>query len=133
MSTRKKNSDGALNEPVPTVFDGLPPSPENGGAAIKKSNGKPRKVKLDQITEDELDSRELLRVLSEVRNGNFSARMSIDKVGINGKICDTLNEIITFNEILVQELNQARNIIGKQGKLNHRVEMPRMARGSWST
>jgi HAMP domain-containing protein/signal transduction histidine kinase/DNA-binding response OmpR family regulator len=32
----------------------------------------------------------------------------------------------------VRELTEARNVIGKQGKLNHRVEMPRMAGGSWS-
>jgi HAMP domain-containing protein/DNA-binding response OmpR family regulator/nitrogen-specific signal transduction histidine kinase len=132
MSTRKKNTDGALDAPVPTVFDGLPVPPENGGAAVKKTAAKSRKVKLEEIAEDSLDSRELLRVLSEVKNGNFSTRMAVDKVGISGKICDTLNEIIALNETLVSELNQARSVIGKQGKLNHRVEMPRMARGSWS-
>jgi HAMP domain-containing protein/signal transduction histidine kinase/DNA-binding response OmpR family regulator len=132
MSTKKKNSNGALEAPVPTVFDGLPVPPENDITSVKKSNGKSKKAKLEEIAEDELDSRELLRVLSEVKNGNFSARMAIDKVGISGKIYDTLNEIIALNETLVSELNQARNIIGKQGKLNHRVEMPRMARGSWS-
>jgi len=82
---------------------------------------------------DELDIRELLKVLSEVKNGNFTARMPIDKVGVSGKICDTLNEIIGMNEYLVQELTLARNTIGKQGHLNHRVELPRTARGSWTT
>ncbi|HET7898086.1 MAG TPA: HAMP domain-containing protein, partial [Flavisolibacter sp.] len=87
---------------------------------------------MEETLDDEIDRRELLRVLSEVKNGNFSARMAVDKVGISGKICDTLNEIIALNETLISEINQARSIIGKQGKLNHRVEMPRMARGSWS-
>src|SRR5438034_976430 len=32
----------------------------------------------------------------------------------------------------MQELNLERNTIGKQGRLNHRVELPRSARGSWS-
>ena len=80
--------------------------------------------------EDELDLKELLRVLGEVKDGNFNARMSIDKIGVSGKICDTLNEIISLNEILERELMLARNTIGKQGKLNHRVELPRTARGS---
>jgi HAMP domain-containing protein len=82
---------------------------------------------------DDLDERELLKVLSEVRLGNFSVRMPIDKVGMSGKICDTLNEIISLNEALVEELTLARNTIGKQGHLNHRVELPRSARGSWAT
>jgi hypothetical protein len=132
MSTKKKNPASALNAPVPTVFDGLPVTEEQDMAPAKKTNGKSRKIKEPVPDEDSLDARELLRVLSDVKNGNFSTRMSVDKVGISGKIYDTLNEIIILNETLVSELNQARNIIGKQGKLNHRVEMPRMARGSWS-
>src|SRR6476620_10756605 len=76
--------------------------------------------------------RELLKVLAAVKNGDFSARMPVDKVGVSGKICDTLNDIIAMNECLVQELTLARNTIGKQGHLNHRVELPRTARGSWS-
>ena len=58
--------------------------------------------------------------------------MPIDKLGINGKICDTLNDIISLNEILVEELTVARNTIGTQGRLNHRVELPKYARGSWN-
>ncbi|MCK7557239.1 HAMP domain-containing protein [Chitinophaga sedimenti] len=82
---------------------------------------------------DDLDLRQLLQVLAEVKNGNFSARMPIDSLGISGKICDTLNDIISLNETLVDELNLARNTIGIQGKLNHRVTLPRTARGSWNT
>ncbi len=133
MSTKKKESNGAFDAPVPTVIDGLELPNENAVKPSKKSNGKPKKIITSDSSEDELDSRELLRILSEVRNGNFVARMPIDAVGMSGKICDTLNEIISLNEILVRELAEARNVIGKQGKLNHRVEMPRMARGSWST
>src|SRR5205809_665324 len=101
----------------------------------KISNGKARKPVQTNGIEfyDELDLRELLKVLSEVKNGNFTARMPVDKVGVSGKICDTLNDIIAMNENLVQELSLARNTIGKQGHLNHRVELPKTARGSWST
>src|SRR5689334_16970013 len=45
-----------------------------------------------------LDTRDLLHVLTQVKNGNFSVRLPIDQVGISGKICDTLNEIISLNE-----------------------------------
>src|SRR6478735_5877516 len=102
--------------------------------AEKSSNGKTKKLVSTNghNFSDELDMRELLTVLSEVKNGNFTVRMPVDKVGVSGKICDTLNEIIGMNECLVQELTLARNTIGKQGHLNHRVELPRTARGSWS-
>ncbi|HRO43947.1 MAG TPA: HAMP domain-containing protein, partial [Flavipsychrobacter sp.] len=76
--------------------------------------------------------KELLNVLTEVRSGNFSVRMPIDQVGISGKICDTLNEIITLNEKMTHEFTRASNVIGKQGKLNHRIDIP-YARGAWNT
>ena len=105
-------------------------------AIIKKTNGangkQKNKISSNGINHDELNAPELLKVLSEIRNGNFSVRMPIDKLGINGKICDTLNDIISLNEILVEELMVARNTIGKQGRLNHRVELPKYARGSWN-
>ncbi|MGX5820163.1 HAMP domain-containing protein [Chitinophaga lutea] len=82
---------------------------------------------------DSLDPSHLLQVLTEVRNGNFSVRMPVDKTGINGKICDLMNDIIFLNETLVEELHIASNTIGKSGRLNHRVAMPRSARGSWNT
>ncbi|MES2647276.1 MAG: HAMP domain-containing protein [Bacteroidota bacterium] len=100
-----------------------------------KSNGKRGKKQVaGNLPEvDELDPKELIRVLAEVKNGNFKVRMSVDKIGMTGKICDTLNDIISLNEILERELMLARNTIGKQGKLNHRVELPKYASGSWYT
>jgi HAMP domain-containing protein len=101
----------------------------------KPTNGK-SKTKIHTTSmqfSDELDMVELLKVLSAVKNGDFSARMAVDRIGVSGKICDTLNEIISLNETFVQELTLARNTIGKQGHLNHRVELPRTARGSWHT
>src|ERR1700741_818844 len=58
------------------------------------------------------DNKELLRILTEVKNGNFTVRMPIDQTGLNGKICDTLNEIIALNEKMMQEFTHAGNTIG---------------------
>ena len=104
-------------------------------AVIKKTNGK-SKIKAETPSyqfEDGLNNRELLQILNEVKNGNFGVRMPIDRMGISGKICDTLNDIISLNETLFKELTLARNNIGKQGRLNHRVELPRSARGAWNS
>ncbi|MBL0745340.1 HAMP domain-containing protein [Chryseolinea lacunae] len=76
-------------------------------------------------------SKELLRVLTEVKNGNFSVRMPIDEEGLNGKIYDTLNEIISLNETMMLEFTRAGNTIGKQGKLTQRIEIP-STKGAWS-
>ncbi len=78
---------------------------------------------IEQV-DGQLNQRELLQVLNEVRNGNFTVRMPIDQVGISGKICDTLNEIISMNERMMQEFTKAGNTIGKQGKLTQRIEIP---------
>jgi HAMP domain-containing protein/signal transduction histidine kinase/DNA-binding response OmpR family regulator len=78
------------------------------------------------------DDRYLLEVLTQVKNGNFSVRMPIDKEGLSGKICDTINEIISLNEKMMLEFTKAGNTIGKQGKLTQRIDIP-SAKGSWAT
>jgi HAMP domain-containing protein len=87
------------------------------------SNGHP-------VVSGTLDARELLRVLTEVKNGNFTVRMPVDEVGLNGKVFDTLNEIISLNERMMSEFTRAGNTIGKQGKLTQRIELP-STKGSW--
>ena len=77
-----------------------------------------------------IQAAELLRVLTEVKNGNFTVRMPIDGVGVNGKIYDTLNEVIALNEKMMLEFTRAGNTIGKHGKLTQRIELP-SNKGSW--
>jgi HAMP domain-containing protein/signal transduction histidine kinase/CheY-like chemotaxis protein len=79
-----------------------------------------------------LDDKELLRILLQVRNGNFAVRMPIGEVGVKGRVFDTLNEIISLNEEMMREFTKAGNTIGKQGKLTQRIEVPN-AKGSWAT
>src|SRR3954447_20424678 len=128
---------------VPDLTGDSPVSINSGSAEVamveparKKTNGngkvKNKTTGPTNFYDAELDRRELLRVLSEVKNGNFSVRMPIDLIGIDGKICDTLNDIIYINEKLMAELTIAGKTIGKQGKLNHRVDLP-YAKGTWNT
>jgi HAMP domain-containing protein/signal transduction histidine kinase/DNA-binding response OmpR family regulator len=99
---------------------------------LKTSRKKNELIDIGSGPAENFDSKQLLKVLMEVKNGNFAVRMPIDEVGLNGKICDTLNEIITLNERMMFEFTKAGNIIGKQGKLTQRIEIPN-AKGSWST
>ena len=68
------------------------------GAAVATPHRVSRSERISQSNHaaEIIDERELLAVLTEVRNGNFTARMPIDKLGLSGKICDTLNEIISL-------------------------------------
>src|SRR6187200_2083216 len=109
------------------------PTPVITGKANGNGNGSKQHKNGNNGSIDEIDSYELLRLLLEVKEGNFSVRMPGDKLGISGKICDTLNGIIQLNEALVEELTKARNTIGLKGHLNHRVELPRFAKGSWAS
>src|ERR1700759_701796 len=81
---------------------------------------------------DALDLRELLRVLSLVKNGRLNTRMPVRQAGINGRICEVLNDIIDMNERLVAEISEAEKIIGKKGNLSKRIELPD-ARGDWAS
>jgi HAMP domain-containing protein len=82
------------------------------------------------IEKDLIDPTELLTVLLEVKRGNFETRMPINSVGLVGKVCDTLNEIISNNKKLVEEFSRARNTIGREGKLNERIIINE-AEGEW--
>src|SRR4051812_24083227 len=79
---------------------------------------------------DTLDTRELLRVLSAARKGDFSVRMPEDNTGVAGKIADTLNGIIELNQRLAGELQRVGSAVGEEGKVNQRVSLGDV-QGSW--
>ncbi|HEY9896942.1 MAG TPA: HAMP domain-containing protein, partial [Candidatus Sericytochromatia bacterium] len=82
------------------------------------------------VNTDNLDPKQLLSILAEVKKGNFSVRMSIDQTGIAGKIADTLNDIIEMNERLSNELEHVSTVVGKEGKIGERASLGN-AKGSW--
>src|SRR5690349_13662043 len=95
----------------------LKPLFNGSGKPVKKVSADPKPANGHNDHNNELDLRELLKILSDVRNGDFTVRMPVDKLGLGGKICDILNDIIQMNETLVDELTEARNTIGRQGHL----------------
>lgn len=126
MSSRKKVTNGS--------------APDNRSAdqtaTLPKPSGKkkqdPAFLSDSESASDALAGKDLLFVLTEVKNGNFTVRMPVDQLGINGKICDTLNEVIAMTQKMMEEFTRAGSTIGKQGKLTQRIELPE-AKGSWNT
>lgn len=94
------------------------------------SKPKQKKIASNGI-DDHLDVKELLNVLSMVKNGKLDVRMPVTQAGINGRICEVLNDIIEMNERLVAEISSAEITIGKKGNLSKRIEMPD-AKGEWA-
>ncbi|UVO27287.1 HAMP domain-containing protein [Bradyrhizobium arachidis] len=81
---------------------------------------------------DEPDSRqELLLALQAMRSGDFSVRMSGEYLGIDGKIADTLNEIIAANQRMAQQLELVGEVVGREGRTKQRVRFG-LASGSWA-
>src|SRR5688500_17724465 len=104
MKNRKKLSAESGNGSVVHKSVKAAPPRKKKTVVVKETNGAAahdnRRVhhgdaEIDKQLSGNYDSRELLRVLTAVKNGDFSVRMPFDQVGISGKISDTLNEIIT--------------------------------------
>ncbi|MDQ3283497.1 MAG: HAMP domain-containing protein, partial [Acidobacteriota bacterium] len=72
----------------------------------------------------------LLRALTSVKKGDFSVRMPVEFTGVQGKIADTLNDILDLNERTASEIERISNVVGKEGKLNQRAQVP-AAGGQW--
>ncbi|HVS32027.1 MAG TPA: HAMP domain-containing protein [Thermoanaerobaculia bacterium] len=72
----------------------------------------------------------LLRTLTSMKKGDFKARMPVEFTGPQGKIADTLNDILEQNDRMAGEIERISNVVGKEGKLNSRMQTP-AANGSW--
>src|SRR5256886_1791915 len=72
----------------------------------------------------------LLRTLASMKKGDFGVRMPVEFTGTQGKIADTLNDILELNERSTHEIERIANVVGKEGKLNQRAPSPG-ASGQW--
>ena len=72
----------------------------------------------------------ILASLQTMRDGDFSVRLPVAWVGLEGKIADTFNEIAAANEQMAAELNRVGQAVGKEGKTRERTRF-QQSRGSW--
>ncbi len=73
---------------------------------------------------------DLLAALQAVKDGDFSVRMPGDHAGIYGKVCDTLNEIVSANARMAHQLQTIGQVVGKDGQTRRRVRLG-IASGAW--
>jgi HAMP domain-containing protein/CheY-like chemotaxis protein/signal transduction histidine kinase len=89
--------------------------------------GKPSKAQSNPQTDD---LALILASLQTMRDGDFSVRLPVAWVGLEGKIADTFNDIVAANEQMAAELNRVGQAVGKEGKTRERTRF-QQSRGSW--
>ena len=70
---------------------------------------------------DSFDLRQVLGALQAVREGDFSIRLPGHWSGIEGKIADTFNDLVTSNQKMAEELERVGSIVGKEGRTRYRA------------
>jgi hypothetical protein len=75
-------------------------------------------------TANALDAKLLLKTLTALKKGNFSIRLPNDWTGVNGKIADTLNDVIEMIDRHVKELERISRVVGRDGKITQRAAPP---------
>ncbi len=78
-----------------------------------------------------IDVRDLLRVLTAFRRGDFTVRMPAERIGLEGRVADTLNDILQLNERMTKEFERINRVVGKEGKIHERANLG-MTSGGWS-
>jgi HAMP domain-containing protein/CheY-like chemotaxis protein/signal transduction histidine kinase len=79
---------------------------------------------------DILDANQVLQTLIAFKKGDFSVRMPVNQIGLEGKIADVLNDIFELNENMANELGRVSTAVGKEGRIGQRAALA--AGGSWS-
>ena len=75
---------------------------------------------------------QILQALMALKHGDFSARLPVDWTGINGKIADTLNQVLDLNEQMATAFTRVSHSVGKEGKIDQRVAFHN-GQGLWGT
>ncbi len=72
----------------------------------------------------------ILASLHAVRDGNFSVRLPSSWTGLQGKIADAFNEIVSANDQMAHELKRIGQTVGKEGRTRERARVHE-TRGAW--
>jgi len=93
-------------------------------------NGAGGKLSAARSTRQSDDLALILASLQTMRDGDFSVRLPVAWIGLEGKIADTFNDIVAANEQMAAELNRVGQAVGKEGKTRERTRF-QQSRGSW--
>jgi HAMP domain-containing protein/signal transduction histidine kinase/CheY-like chemotaxis protein len=109
-----------------TPRKGVQSAGENSGGAPdeRASNG-------PLLQPETLPRRDLLAALTALRKGDFSVRLPIHLVGLDGKIADAFNDVVDLSQKFARELERISRAVGKDGRIHERMSIGEV-RGAWS-
>src|SRR5579885_873748 len=96
-----------------------------------KTTAQPKNGSLPKSSPKNSDANILLKTLVAFKRGDFSIRMPVDRVGLEGKIADALNDVIELNEKMCNEFARISRAVGKEGKITQRASIG-SATGAWA-
>jgi len=73
---------------------------------------------------------DVLVALVAARSGDFTVRLPADWVGLNGRIADAFNDLVSSNQMMAKELERLSRVVGKEGKVQNRASF-KVGEGSW--
>ncbi|MDX2024330.1 MAG: HAMP domain-containing protein, partial [Deltaproteobacteria bacterium] len=76
-------------------------------------------------------SKQLLAAMLRLRDGDFTARLPAELVGLEGKIADVFNDILAVSSRRSAETARVCRMVGKEGKLKERMRV-HGAVGGWA-
>ncbi len=97
----------------------------------KMTLDRPRRNGNGDMIADDTFKKQLLTVLTLLKEGDFSARLPSDLTGLDGKVADTLNNVAAHAERFGEGLNRLRSEVGRKGKVGERLAMGD-AVGGWA-
>ncbi len=105
----------ASKEPTATV---APPAP------VKRTASAPESKRGDW----ELD---FLGAMLAFKKGDFTTRLPAGWTGVQGKIADAFNEVLSMSERRAKEAARVSRVVGKEGRLTQRMAVTGMV-GGWA-
>jgi len=78
-----------------------------------------------------LQRSDILKALRSLKRGDFSVRLPIDLVGMDGEIANAFNEVVELNDSMAREFERISGMVGREGKISERARL-HGASGSWA-
>ncbi|MFC4035119.1 HAMP domain-containing protein [Streptomyces polygonati] len=99
------------------------------GTVTRTKNGRSRGSGTVEV--DSAALTKLLGALAAMRDGNFRKRLTVSGDGPMAEIAAVFNEVADRNQHLTGELARVRRVVGREGKLNERLETG-ASEGAWA-
>jgi HAMP domain-containing protein/signal transduction histidine kinase/CheY-like chemotaxis protein len=110
------------------------PSSSKHPKALSGTNGKrpeAQSVRVGSEMPEDARLRMILGAMVAFRDGDFSVRLPVDWAGTEGLIAGAFNQVIAQKHRISKELARLSEMVGKQGRLKQRMNLPG-ALGGWA-